>query len=104
MFEALPPTAELLGVLFLAGVIAYTLTDIVKNLLGSFLDRKGDVPDPWWWQSIFRVVPIVIGFLLGWPMLGLKWGGLVGAAGGVFSVLLYKKVSGWLETLKMPSP
>ena len=103
MFEGMPPYKEIIGVLFLAGVIAYAITGVIKDFIGKYLDRKGDVPDPWWWQGLFRLVPMVLGFFVGWPLLGLKWGGVTGVVGGVFSALLYKKVSAWLEGLKMPA-
>ena len=97
----MPALAELTVVLLICGVCSYGVTRVLKATCGKFIGRDIDEEDPWWWQATFRVVPIVIGTLVGHSFnYEYPWDVLVGACGGILSVAVYKRAEVLLESVK----
>jgi hypothetical protein len=99
----IPVTPELTSVilvLFLVGTIASGLTEILKLWCRRLYKKEG--ADSTWWQGFFRLVPIALGCALGQPFLPYPWGVSIGAAGGVLSVVLYRKSRELIKGMASP--
>lgn len=95
---ATPDLTTLLLVLFLTGVIASGITEILKTWLHGRTSAKAS--RPLLWKGIFRLIPIILGTLIGTQFLVYPWGIATGAAGGTLSVVVYKKAKALITNLK----
>ena len=93
-----PDITTLLLVLFLVGVIASGITEIIKLWLHKRTSAKTTSPRVW--RGFFRLIPIVLGTLMGAQFLASPWGLATGAAGGTLSVVVYKKAKTLISNLK----
>ena len=94
----MPPIPELTALLAISGVISYGVTQVVKLLCGKWVGRDVDHEDPWAWQAAFRLVPLLIGVGVGLTFpYEFPWNVSVGCAGGILSVLVYKRVEKLIE-------
>jgi hypothetical protein len=98
----MPALTELAAVLFFSGVVSYGLTQVIKALAGNWVGREVNSGDPPLWQAAFRIIPIAIGTGLGCFFFTPEWGLSVGASGGVLSVMLYKKATDLIGSLRSP--
>ena len=99
--ESVTPTPDittLLLVLFLVGVIASGITEIIKLWLHKRTSAK--TTNPMLWKGLFRLIPIILGTLMGTQFLDSPWGIATGAAGGTLSVVVYKKAKTLISNLK----
>lgn len=84
-------------VLFLSGVISSSITEILKLWLRKRVKREGS--DPLWWQGLFRLIPIILGGVMGNYFFLFPWGISVGASGGALSVVVYKKAKSLIQNM-----
>ena len=97
----MPPLPELGILLGLSGVLSYGVTQVIKLACGKWIGREVDSDDPWIWQASFRLIPLLVGTGVGWVFpFPFPWDVTVGAAGGVLSVILYKKVEKMIDAYK----
>ena len=100
--SVMPETGSLLAVLFLSGVVAYGVTEIVKLFMSRWR-RGADEEDATWWQAFFRFVPLFVGSMVGFYFFTPEWGLSTGASGGVLSVALYRRSREFIKTIRYPS-
>ena len=100
MEAIIPDLLSVILVLFLVGTIASGLTEILKLWCRRLYKREG--ADAMWWQGLFRLVPICLGASIGHPFFAYPWGIGTGVAGGVLSVVLYRKSREIIKTMANP--
>lgn len=94
----MPPSSELIVLLAISGVLSYGVTQIIKLICGKWVGRDVDQNDPWLWQAAFRLIPLLVGTGVGLSFpFEFPWNVSVGSAGGILSVLLYKRVEKLIE-------
>ena len=94
----IPDITTLLIVLFLVGVISSGITEVLKTWIHKRTSVKSTSPALW--KGVFRLIPIVLGTLMGDQFLTYPWGIAAGAAGGTLSVVVYKKAKALISNLK----
>jgi len=100
----MPPWSELAAVLFLAGVVSYGFTEIVKISCRKWVGTAVNSSDPVWWQVLFRIIPIAVGTLIGWRFYVEQpiWGLSVGCSAGILAAIIYKKAKEMIGALRSP--
>ena len=73
----------------LAGLFAAGITDLLKLVLKRYF-HPGCAGDPRWWAPVLRSTAIGLGCGVGAALLEGPWGLATGAAGGLFSTLIYR--------------
>jgi len=104
MITAASPSPEnIIIVLFLVGVAAYGMTEVIKIWCRKLQPKKEDASDPSWWQVVFRGIPIIIGASLGNLFLEFPWGVVTGICSGVLAALIYKRAKQMISKGDPPS-
>lgn len=93
----IPEYSTLVIVLFLCGVISYGLTQVVKIPCRKYIGPSLGEEDPWYWQLVFRLIPLAIGAYVGTLFLDWPWGASVGLVGSILNVALYKQTSSIID-------
>ena len=96
----MPELVEMFAVLFLVGVIASGVTQILK-LSGRLLVPKTD-RDPLWWQITFRIVPTLVGAWAGTQFFEYPWGLVIGTSAGLLSAILFNKARAIIQNMSQP--
>lgn len=91
--SAMPEYATLIVVLFLCGVISYGITQVIKIPCRKYIGPDVNSKDPWYWQLVFRVLPLAIGSYAGTFFIHWPWGASVGLVGAILNVALYRQTS-----------
>jgi len=101
---------SLVALMVLLAPPIYTVTDFIKLLLSAFLyERLEYKKDPFWFQALFRILPMGLGALMGmlvqWTVyFSAPWGVLTGMISGIFCTVLYQQVKSSLSNLKDMKP
>ena len=68
-----------------SAVVAWAITEVVKRSMMAYYAQHKDEQKQWWWNTIFRTVPLIVGSFMGWMLYSdAMWGWVIGFTGGAF--------------------
>lgn len=103
MFEitALSPLAIILLILAISGVTSWACTRVIREFLVSYLRHTPyDDKQPWWWNTVLRVLALLLGTLSGWVLMPPPLGPAVGFVGGALNTTIVAAARKRIKTFR----
>ena len=69
-------------IILASSIVSWSITEVVKKSVVAY-QKENKEKSFWWWNTLFRTIPLAIGTLLGWQ-LESNQGWLLGFTGGAF--------------------
>lgn len=84
-------------VILASSIVSWSITEIVKKSVIAY-QKENEEKAFWWWNTLFRTIPLVVGSLLGWQLESdLGW--LLGFTGGAFCTTIVAIFKSYLKKI-----
>lgn len=85
-------------VILASAIVSWSVTEVMKQSVVAYRKKhKGE--RSWWWNTIFRSLPLTVGVLIGF-YLERDQGWLLGFIGGAFCTTLVAIIKGHLKKIQ----
>ena len=88
-----------------SAIVAWAITEVVKRSTIAYYAQHKNQSKAWWWNTIFRGLPLIVGSLMGWILYPEdKWGWVVGFGGGAFCTTIVALVKSRIKGFDKNQP
>jgi hypothetical protein len=109
LMATMPSAPALAFLIFILALAILNSTNLLKILVQAFTPPNWPTePHPWYWQFLWRAIPIGLGVLYGWlsecsDFFSFPWGLGAGLISATFMTTIYNRGKKVIEGLKLRS-